>query len=63
MLSGRAGNVNEFKAFRFANQFPMVKNSPRPASGRSASLLKFFIRKLVQGLVLLFVVAGRGVGA
>lgn len=35
----------------------MVKNSPRPASGRSAPLLKFFIRKLVQGLLLLFVVS------
>ena len=35
----------------------MVKNSPRPASGRSTPLQKFFIRKLVQGVLLLFVVS------
>ena len=35
----------------------MVKNSPRPAAGRSIPLQKFFIRKLAQGLLLLFVVS------
>ncbi len=35
----------------------MVKNSPRPAPGRPTPLLKFFIRKLVQGLLLLLVVS------
>ena len=35
----------------------MVKNSPIPASGRPTPLLKFFIRKLVQGLLLLVAVS------
>ena len=35
----------------------MVKNSPRPAPVRPTPLLKFIIRKLVQGLLLLLVVS------
>ena len=47
----------EFKRFSVANQYSIVKNSPVAGVPPAVPLLKFIIRKSVQGVLLLFVVS------